>query len=367
MKKNILTIFKILFLTCFPGVIFGQTFSDKEVTEKVFPVTPQTTIEVNNKYGKVHVVPWRKDSVKFVIDLNVTSNSLSKLHKIKNSIRFDFTSSIYYVTAITDFGSAGNQIVTELRNLSESLLPGKNNIEVNYRVYCPESVNLTIINKFGDIYIDDLRGEINISLSNGDMKVNSISGEAQIELNFGSGIINQISDANISTSYSDLNIKRSEKLQIVSKSSTLHIDDADMIKVDSKRDKLFFAEVYALRGSTNFSQIWLEQLKCEVDLDMKFGDLTIDKLETDFCNVDIRSNYADINLYLQKQTQYKADIYYHKDAYLDLPADEKTLDLTTVNKSEEELHSFYKTGTGENLSPIKIQALEKCYINLIYK
>ena len=359
--------FKIAFLVFFPVLSFGQTFSDREITVKTFPVNAQTTIEVNNKYGKIHVIPWRKDSVKFEIDLVLSSNSLSKLHKIKNGIRFDFTSSKYYVTALTDFGGTGNQIFTELRNLSESLIPGKNNIEVNYRIYCPESTHLTLINKFGDIYIDDLRGKINISLSNGDIKVNSISGEAQIELNFGSGIFNHLTDANISSSYGDINVKQAEKIQLVTKSSTLHLDDVDFLKIDSKRDKYFIGDVHTLRATTNFSQIWIENIKCELDANLKFGDLTADRIPTDFCKVNLVSDYADLNLYIQKGTKYQGEIFHHKDAFINFPGKDAEIGLTTLTRSENEMHSYFKTSKEDDLPVIKIQALEKCYINLINK
>ena len=365
--KHLNQILSLVILAILPLASRAQAFSDREFTVRSFPVYPQTNIEVNNKYGKIHVITWKKDSVKFVIDLNLSSSSLSKLHKVKNSIRFDFTSSNYYITAITDFGGTGNQIFTELRNLSESLIPGKNNIEVNYTVYCPESVNLTLINKFGDIYIDDLRGEINISLSNGDMKINSISGEAQIELNFGSGIFNHLTDASISGSYSDINIKQAEKLQVVSKSSTLDIDEVDLLKIDSRRDKYFLTQVHTFRGSTNFSQVWLENLGCEADLNLKFGDLTIDRILPDFCRINILSDYADLNLYVQKGTGYQADIYHPNDALINFPEGVADKLLTTIQKSENEKHSFYKTGQGENLPLLKIQALEKCYINVIHK
>jgi hypothetical protein len=203
------------------------------------------------------------------IELIIRSNNLSKMNKTRNSIDFDFTATSYYVTALTNFGNTGRQIFTELKNLSDALIPGKNSIEVNYRVFCPASINLSIINKFGDIYIDHLRGEVNISLANGDMKINSISGETQIDLSFGNGIINYLSDATISSSYSDINIKQSVKLKLNSKSSTLNIGEVDFLVVDSRRDKYIIDRLHTVRGSTNFTRFWLEELACEFNLDMK--------------------------------------------------------------------------------------------------
>lgn len=362
--KKGLNILGLLFITM---TLSAQTFSERERIEKTFKVNPETTIEVNNKYGKIHIIPWRKDSVKYEIELNISSNSLSRVQKIRSGIKFDFTSSRHYVTAITDFGSTGNQIFTELRNLSDALITGKNTIEVNYRIYCPETVNLSIINKFGDIYIDDLNGEINISLSNGDMRINSINGVAQIEQSFGNAILNHLTDAKLSISYSDIKIKAAEKLIVNSKSSTLNIDEADLLKLDSRRDKYFITRIHTIQGSSDFSQIWIEDFQCNANLALKYGEFSIDKIRQDFCGMDIVSDYTDLNLYLEKGAGYYADLYYHEDVYLTLPDGISDLNLTTIDRSEEEKHSYFKMGNGPDLPQIKIQALEKCYLNMIVK
>jgi hypothetical protein len=365
--KNHRIIFSLIFLV---GLIVhsplkAQTFSENQTIVKTYPVLAKTNVEVDNKYGKVNVITWAKDSVKFVVDVNISSNNLDKLRKIKNSVNIDFTSTQYYVTALTDFGSTSNQIFTELRNLSDALIPGKNTIEINYTIFCPESVNLSITNKFGDIYIDDIRGEIKINLSNGDMKINSISGNAQISLDFGSGIINHISDALISVSYSDLNIKAAEKVKLVSKSSTLNITDIDLLNIDSKRDKFYIDQIQSITGTSNFSSVWIENLYCRIDCSLKFGNLNVDKIYPDFCDINVSTEFADISLYLDPKTLYEADIFYPGSAFVSFPGDENQIGLTTVERSEDEWHSFYKKGGNENLPQLRISALQKCYINLV--
>lgn len=365
--KNLQYVFKTLLLCFFPLLLNAQSFSEREITTRSFKINPQTTIEVNNKYGKVQVLPWEKDSVKFEIDLSISSNSLSRLKKTKEAIDFEFTSTRYYITAMTDFGSTGNKIFTELKNLSDALIPGKNTIEINYRIYCPESANLSIINKFGDVYIDDLSGEVNISLSNGDMRINSLSGSSQIELNFGNALINHLGDASFTVSYSDVNVKLVEKMAAFSKSSTLTIDKADYLRLDSRRDNYFLSSVHTIQGNTNFSRIWIDDLTCQVNMDLKFGDLTIDKIRQGFCKLDILSEYTDLTIYLEEETIYDADIFHHKDVYLTLPGDKHDIKLTTVRKSEDEFHSFFDTGNAEEIPQIKIEAKEKCYLNINHK
>jgi len=252
--KNKNTLFSILFLAAFAFSVFpqisAQTFSDNKTVTKSYKVSPETTVEINNKYGKVHIIPWDKDSVRITASMNVSSSNLSRLQKVKSRINFNFTSTKFYISAVTDFGTNGNQILTELKSLSDAIISGQNQIVINYLVYCPTEINLNLVNKFGDIYIDEMIGKLKVSLSNGDLKINSVEGEAQIELAFGSGIINDIREGQLTVAYSDMKIKDALRLDIDSKSSTLNIDRADYVKVVSRRDKYFINTIETCHKSS---------------------------------------------------------------------------------------------------------------------
>ncbi len=350
-----------------PAMVSGQTFTESKKTEKTFAAGPETTIEVDNKYGKIHVIPWQIDSVKFIAELMVSSNNLSRLQKTKNNIRFNFQSSAWYITATTDFGNAGNQIFAELKNISDNLIAGKNTIEINYTIYCPDHVNLSVINKFGDVYMDDISGRIKISLSNGDIRLNNIEGESQIEVNFGTGIINNLSDAHLSVAYSDLMIREAGKLDLTSKSSTVNIRKAGFLRVDSKRDKLFVTNAENFYGSGDFSRIWIENLTLQADASLKFGNLTIDKVNPGFKSMNFRSEYADMNIYFEKGADYHADLFYPEDAIVSFPSGIAEPEISTGKSSPSGLHASWKQGSGSDLPELRITALQKCYLNIYQK
>ena len=64
----------------------GQEFTNQVV--RAYKVSKETSVDVFNKYGKIHVVPWEKDSVKFIIDLAIRNKDPEKLEKIKENIHF---------------------------------------------------------------------------------------------------------------------------------------------------------------------------------------------------------------------------------------------------------------------------------------
>ncbi|HBH47389.1 MAG TPA: hypothetical protein DDX98_02035, partial [Bacteroidales bacterium] len=79
----------------FSGISRAQVYSEQLIKE--YHINQKSTVEVHNKYGKVHVVSWDKDSVKFEIDLRISASDNKKLNKLKNNITFDFTSTNYYI------------------------------------------------------------------------------------------------------------------------------------------------------------------------------------------------------------------------------------------------------------------------------
>jgi len=160
--RTVLCLWLVLFL--YPGGIRAQVYSDRKVRN--FKVTEKTTVEVSNKYGKIHVVTWKKDSARFEVDLRISTNSYQKMDKLRSNIGFDFSGSKSYVKAKTDFSNQAGVI----SDFVDAFIPS-NQVTINYMVYVPEYVNLKIENKFGDIYIDDYNGNLQIELSNGNFSM----------------------------------------------------------------------------------------------------------------------------------------------------------------------------------------------------
>lgn len=370
MKPRILQfniILAILLLVSQHSGLKAQTFTSNKTASQTFLVDKETTVEINNKYGKIHVISWEKDSVMITANLTIASSNLGRLEKMKNSINFNFANTRYYVSAITDFGTSSNQILTELKSLSDAIVTGQNQIEINYMVYCPAEINLNLVNKFGGIFIDDMVGDLRISLSNGDLKINSVEGKAQIELAFGSGIINDLREGQLNVSYSDLNIKDALKLDINSKSSTLNIGIADYIKTTSRRDKYFVNTTHSFYGNSEFSQIWIDKLICETDFAMKYGSFTLSETPREFCNINLNSEYTDINLTLVKGSAYEADVFYPVGATANFPADRDKYGFRNEQEGSLQYHAAYKTGTGDALPRLRIYASQKSYISILEK
>jgi hypothetical protein len=349
-----------------PGtVLSAQDLTDKHTVRRSFPATLETTFEVENKYGNIQLVTWEKDSVSVEVDLTLSESSSSKLKSLKEDVHIDFSRTGNYIVARTVIESESGRIAKELRNLSSTLTGSNKRMEINYTVRVPAYIDVVLTNKFGDIYMDDLEGQVNLNLSNGVLKANRFRGNSSVDLSFADGTIRSLGSCTMSLSYSDLVLEEVSQLDLNSKSSKLTADSVNVLKINSRRDKLDIRKVEYLNGSGNFTQVMVYDFIRECDMYMKYGELTIEHVMPPFTKIYVESDYTDISLFIDPKCSFSFDILHHDKAILKLPGQANVLEDTYNGKDH-----YRTTGTlGESStgSKVTIDALQKCFINISIK
>jgi hypothetical protein len=356
----------LLFLVLLPGMTtLAQDRTDKRVVRKQFPATRETTLEVTNKYGEIQVLTWKKDSVAIEVEILLTESSSSKLNKLKDDISIGFTGTGGYIIAKTQIKSESGRIASELKSVSHTISGSNKQVEINYMVRIPEYLDVVLQNKFGDIYIDDLKGRVDIELSNGVLKAGQLAGITEIDLIFANGMIKALGSSTMRLSYSDLTLGEVGQLDLDSKSSILNADSINVLKINSRRDKLNIKRVEYLYGNGNFTQVWIYDFLRESDLYMKYGELTIEHVVPYFSKIYVESEYTDVTLFFDKQTRFGFDILHHEKSVLKLP-----VEVAHAEESFDGKEHYRTTGTLGAEHPaarVTIDALQKCFINLTIK
>src|SRR3972149_1755609 len=150
-----------------------------EYTQRVtrsFKVNSTATVDIANKYGKVQVVTWDNDSVKFIIDLRIKAKDQQKLQKLKQSIDFEFTTGQFFVIAHTVLGQSSQDIFKDIVDIAGTYLSTANSVTINYTVMVPDYTPLKIENKFGDVFIDNLDNNLSLTLAYGDLTAGRLNG-----------------------------------------------------------------------------------------------------------------------------------------------------------------------------------------------
>ncbi|MFO7669297.1 MAG: hypothetical protein R6W31_06535 [Bacteroidales bacterium] len=345
--------------------VSAQEFKSKLNLNREFPATRESTLEIENKYGKIQVVSWEKELVVVDVEIRVTESSESKLDKLKDDISIDFTGTKSYIMVKSNFKSESGRLASELKSVSHTLSGSNKNVEINYMIKVPSYMDVVLINKFGDIYLDDLSGDVEIELSNGALKANRLDGNTNITLSFATGMIETLESTTLNLAYSDLTLGEAGQLDVTSKSSKLNADSINVLKINSRRDKLYFKKVEYLYGESNFTEIWIYDFLRETDLDLKYGKLTIENVMPAFSRINIESEFTDVTLLFDKQCRFDFDILYHEKALVKLP--EPIGDTKESAQGEAHLRSTGSWGGDQPASRITIDALQKCYINLSIK
>jgi len=329
---------------------FSQIYSQSKSISKNYGINKFTKVDITNKYGEVKIIEKDADSVVFEIKIYVESSSKDKLDELINSVAINFSNTNYYLTAETLF-DADKSLFSDLKKLSEAFVSSSNVIKVDYTVYLPTYVEVKIDNKFGDIFIENLKNQITVSLQNGNFKATNLEGNCDLYFNFCNSVnISNILSGKIDINYSEMKIKKAEQLNIISKSTTAKIDEINILNLDSKRDKYRITKINYLYGQTYFTDFDVEELAQEISLDLKYGEIEMESILKTFSLISFTSMFTDIVLKLETGANYSIDIS-NKDAELDL--NEKLTKLEQKTLANGITNIFGTIGSTSN-SKIKI-------------
>jgi hypothetical protein len=332
----------------------AQVFSESKTVSRSFKVSQNTKVDITNKYGKIHLIPWKQDSVRFDISMNVQSSSPTKLEKTMSSIDFDFTGTPYFVSAKTTFASGRQGFINELIDLAETLANGGNNVEINYMVMVPEYIELNIENKYGDVYLNDTEAKLRLDLSNGNLKAHDLNADADISISFGDAMINSVDAARLTLSFAGIEIRDANRLDIDSKSSKIRIDGVNELRVKSKRDKFTFEKINSIQGEAFFSEFWVDELFENVNLNLKYGNLNLDFISKDFSFLKVDSEWTDMQFSFETGSGYSFNMQ-HFDTKINYPEQLATLANECVDPEKKQFVLNGRIGEKGKTSDVRLR------------
>ena len=351
--------YKIIITACLILLTFNslsaQSESETRSFIKTMPVSKETTLEISNKYGRIEITPWNKDSAYIRAEIKAYAKDRSKLSKMFDGISVNINDSKYLVRAQTEFTSNINTLFESFKGMTNKIIQYDSHIEINYYINIPEYLNLKIDNKYGDVYMENNSGELRITISNGSFKAGSLGKNSSINMVFCDANINSIVSGNIDASFSEVSIGACEDLSINSISSKYDIKKAGMIRGESKRDKFFIEDIGSLQFNAYFSDYKLNNLRKEVNLTTRYGSFNADLIDKDFESISLNSNLSDISLNFDQAASYNLDIR-HLNAFLVLPNKNIKTEKKALNEEKKEYMTTGTVGKSPGKAMVKIDA-----------
>lgn len=328
----------IFVLLCF--AVQAQVTQTRDFTKR-YKIQPETRIDITNKYGRIELNNWDKDSVVVKVKMQITQKNASKMEKTLDAFDLDVTNSPYFLVIKTQVDKNKSQLETELQKFKETMLQTNGSVSIDMSVWMPNNRELRLENKFGDIVMGDYTGETQITLSNGKLRMGDMTKNATLNLNFADATIDNLPNARILSNYSEIQVKNAGTLRFESKSSTIEVMNSQSLNIDSRRDKFRIRLADKVDATGNFTQFRITELKEKANFRMSFGSLELEKVLSTFNNIFIDARSADLNLYFSPESKFNFQIIETK-TDLSLDPEMKTEQKETLDPKESKVrHAGY--------------------------
>jgi hypothetical protein len=324
----------VLFVIFFAGSVIVHAESEKRKSiNKTYKVSGSTVMKLSNSFGKMHVETWDKNEVKVNIEIIVRASNDDRaqdlLDKIDISIDDDNpSSSLSFVTSIGNNKSG--------RNTS---------FEINYDVSMPKTNSLDLKNSFGDVYLGDMSGDVDVNVQYGNLKAGSLTGDCDVKLSFGSGFseIDAIKKGDLKVSYSKLGVEEIGDLDVNSSFSTFENEKAGSMDLIAKYGEVEIEEIDVLEADINFSGFDLGKINKSLVLDIDYGGSLDIGVSKSVKLLDIKSSFGPVNINLEPGINASVEA---NMSFCNLKYDEDVIEFSKIIKDHSSSQYEGKIGNG---------------------
>lgn len=143
----------------------------KKTYSKSYPLNNNSSVSIFNSFGNVTVSHWNKNEVQVEITIIVKANDDRAAQAILDAIKiFDRGGDdIHFETNVEIKGKKGNN----------------NSMQINYQVNIPASTKLKVNNSFGNTFIPNRTGMIELRQAYGNLTTGALANAKELTVEFG--------------------------------------------------------------------------------------------------------------------------------------------------------------------------------------
>jgi hypothetical protein len=274
-----------------------------------FGTTPDGTVALYNKYGKVDVRTWSENKVKIDVSIVVVARDQSEANATFDRINVNFMSTYGYVKAETIINCSTGWSWSNLWGGYDNAQDYK----INYLVYMPVNNNIDLKNSYGDSYLASFNGKLTAEIKYGDLKSTDMSNDVELDLAYGDAHFKSMGDlrtdvsygklfieyaksAQAETKYSELRMGTCTDLRIVSMYDQVDVKAAKSLKIQTKYSDLKLGKIGSLYLTGQYTDTKVDQISESLDADVNYGDMVVASLGDRFQTVQFVGNYSDLKI-----------------------------------------------------------------------
>jgi hypothetical protein len=291
------------------SVTFGllaQNIQTK-IIKKDFPVNANTKFELSNKYGNVNIVNTTDPVLTIEVNVKVNIRDKEKGAAILEMVKID-------ISQEGDIVRAETQLEDDFSRMFHGFNMGDGGLEINYSVSMPKTVPLSLSNKYGNVFVDELTGTSTLDIKYGKLTANKIIHDSKeplskVYLSYSNGTIQETKWLELDIKYSKINITQSKALAVMSKYSKVYVTNGSSIVSESKYDTYEIGKLNNFITTAGYGHFTISELSGKLQLETKYTDVIIDRISSGFESIKVTNSYGTYKLGIDPGSSYKLNGY----------------------------------------------------------
>lgn len=287
--------------------LLATTLSAQPATKeyhKEYTAGPNTTLDINNRYGDVKVETSNQNQVTIDVKVIVELPNRERAERLLSYIDVQFSESENTISAKTT--------IDEKFNFSGWGFESRK-FSIDYTIKMPEKINFTLVNRYGNSELTSIQGLVKCDIKYGNLTAEDLSRGNEKPYNYlsvayGKASIESAGWLDIYARYcGDFVINKSQALLLDSKYSKLRFDETSSIVGESKYDNIRISKINNLVLDAGYSDVNVGTLTKKLKFDGGYGSFSVDQIPSGFESIDTDTRYIGVKLGIESDASYRLD------------------------------------------------------------
>ncbi len=293
MKNKTIQLFIFLFWISLPGMFAQQEnlniYTEKDL--KTYPASRFTSIEIQNKHGDISVSAWNKNTIEVDMVITVNAEGKNSAEEILEKIKIHTSEKKEHLSFNTSFTDDFHS---------------NHPFSIDYIVHLPAVKQLHLINRFGDINIASVTGNLRIDHEYGQLEHNGsgITDSIYSKLSFVDAQMGSFSNSNMELNNANITLQDVENGTFSGKYYQLEMQRAGKLEITTSTGRFNIGTVREINLQGDFCFASINKISGKGDLEITNGLLIIRSVTDKIRELSINNENAPVKLSLPDSLPY---------------------------------------------------------------
>jgi hypothetical protein len=299
-KKILRTLF---FISLIPLIGLANTnpvkgkYEKSKTIKKEFNVNEDALLKINNKYGNLDIISWNENRIVIEVKITVNGNSEEKVISRLDKIDVVFNASSSEVSAKTTIEKSSSGWFGNNNNM---------NYQIDYKVKMPVTNDANLVNDYGTITLNELKGLANINCDYGKILIGSLFHENnKINMDYTSNSeIEFMNSGTINADYSKLRVEKAKSIKLNADYTNTVFGNIEDLNFNCDYGKIEVERGNNIIGNGDYLTMRFGEIYKNLKVDSDYGGIRVAKLMNGFESVRINTDYTHIKIGLDRDISF---------------------------------------------------------------